>query len=201
MTDCYFYISSGSIYRIHGLCAWEDRSLPWGPASPIYITPHWVWQQYMWLSYIRSRVLLHSEGARVGRCKISRSMPDESWFSVPRPWIRFCVAELRAGAMAVLIFHLHLPAKTSPTGLSNGSAALPMLWRRGISFHFLPGLFADGPYCALQLWKAFGANWADSASSLGCDICIFPVYLQRISSVARGTDISSSLCKHIGPGL
>lgn len=51
-------------------------------------------------------------------------MPDQLWFYVLRPWTRFCVEEVRSGGTAGLFFNLHLPAKTSSTGLSNRSAAI-----------------------------------------------------------------------------
>lgn len=51
-------------------------------------------------------------------------MLDKLWFYVLRPRIPFFVEEVRAGGVGMLIFNLHLPAKTLSTGLSNGSAAI-----------------------------------------------------------------------------
>lgn len=137
----------------------------------------------------------------VGSGKISKSVPSRLWFYVLRPWIHFYVEEVRAGGMAMLIFNLHLPGNTLSTGLSNGSAAIDCPCSEEEEFYsvfcqvYLQMVLAAYYSCGKHLELIEQIQQAVLAVKFVCSQCTCSI-LQVLHE-----ELSSSLCKHIGPGL
>lgn len=137
----------------------------------------------------------------VGSSKISKSLPGRLWFYVLRPWIHFCVEEVRAGGMAMLIFNLHLPANTLSTGLSNGSAAIACPCSEEEEFYSI--------FCQVYLqmvltaYYSCGKHLELTEQIQQAVLAVKFVYFQCTCSILQvlHEELSSSLCKHIGPGL